>query len=88
MATNKRHKVLCVTCRKPAETEYAYPDHRCAMTMTAQRPGDTALVHVSCTQPEGTKTCAQGFHYDKFVQIKFELRPPVKGGRHGETRRA
>jgi hypothetical protein len=87
MATGKRHKVLCVACRKPAETEYSYDDHRCGVTMTAKR-SDGVLIHVSCTNPEGTKSCARGFHYDKFVQVKFELRPPPRAGRYGETRRA
>jgi hypothetical protein len=82
MPLGKTHSVLCVSCRLPVVTLYAYPEKRCGYTTT--HPGTDQLIHVSCTQDEGHA----GKHYDKFVCVRFAARAKLSAGAQGQTNRA
>ena len=69
-------------------TLYVYPEHRCGYTTVAVRPDDQQLCHVSCTNPEDSPGCAQGTHYDKFVQLRFRVPRKLKSSDDGHTSRA
>jgi len=84
MTAGKSQEVLCVACRKPAKTLYAYPENTCAVEGWASSPG----MHVFCTKSPGTKSCADGFHYDEITVMSFEEPGKVRAGHHGNTRRA
>jgi hypothetical protein len=87
MPLGKVHQVLCVACRTAVTTLYAYEERRCGYTTTAGRPEDGKLIHVSCTNTEGSKDCGKGLHFDRYVQLRFTQRGKLKATRTGSTGR-
>lgn len=83
MAIGKVHHVLCPVCHEPATTMYVYPDHICGVEGFNQTNS-----HLKCTNPEGTNSCAAGFHNDKTQFAVFQGQARIKARRTGETRRA
>jgi hypothetical protein len=86
MPTGRPHQVMCVTCRTPAVTLYAYPERRCDVTVAITRDG--ARIRVSCTQPPGNEDCGLGVHYDEYLLARFGKPYTLRAARQGQTGRA
>lgn len=86
MPSGRVHHVLCVACRAPATTLYAYPEPRCGIAAVVIRDG--ARIAVSCTEAPGNRDCGLGVHYDGHVLLRFESAGTLRAARQGQTGRA
>jgi hypothetical protein len=87
MPSTAVHTVLCVSCRREARTETAYPERCCGVTGWALLAGQR--IRVACTRPRKSGECRAGSHFDMYLNTGFTTGPlRLTALREGKTGRA